>query len=85
MSDLLQGQSTDNQEASSQQQQESTLFEYAGRSFTAEDAIKKMEHADKFIEEKRQREKELEERFCVQSCDDKIDRILDSAELGGGC
>ena len=79
MSDLLQGQSTDNQEASSQQQQVSTLFEYAGRSFTAEDAIKKMEHADKFIEEKRQREKELEDRLAAMEAELAKAKKLDDA------
>jgi hypothetical protein len=69
MSDLLQG--VNNQATESQQQaqpaeqaeQSSTLFEYNGRKFDAQEAIKKMEHADKYIDEQKQKERELTERL----------------------
>ena len=65
MSDLLQSQ--DNQEAhveqSSTQGQPSTFFEYNGRKFDAQEAIKKFEHADSYIEEAKRKQQELEERL----------------------
>lgn len=74
MSDLLNSdnqaeQEQPQQEQSSEQQpqqeqQPETLFEYKGRKFDEQEAIKKFEHADTFIEEKKQREQELEQRIA---------------------
>lgn len=68
MSDLLQGvnnQATESQQQAQPEQQQptSTLFEYNGRKFDAQEAIKKMEHADSYIEQQKQKERELQERL----------------------
>lgn len=52
------------QQEQQEQQQPETLFEYKGRKFDKQEAIKKFEHADTFIEEKKQREQELEQRIA---------------------
>lgn len=82
MSDLMQGsghQTTEGEQPQEQQQQESTLFSYAGRDFTAEDAVKKMENADRFIEEKKQRERELEERLAAMEAELAKSKKLEEA------
>jgi len=57
-------QSGEQQSQQEQQQQPETLFEYKGRKFDEQEAIKKFEHADSFIEEKKQREQELQQRIA---------------------